>query len=111
MQDKTMVFIALIIGGAIVVYALINTYSYRTYQERTLESQKETQERSLEMESKKIDLRVRCINSAGIKYQENWIDACRARDLDDDCLLPSAEAKNIGDVRDKAESTCIKLYQ
>lgn len=52
-----------------------------------------------------------CLERAFSDYNLNWNTACESLNKEDNCLLPSARAKNINDYKDKDEANCFKRYK
>lgn len=101
--NKTYIWVAIIIGAAIIGYGMLNFISKEN--ERNNQA---TQARANEyLRQTQID---KCFADAEIAYTDNWNSGCKARGLEDQCTLPSNQAENIEGVRKTRKEDCLKRY-
>lgn len=50
-----------------------------------------------------------CLKEADANFQRLWDDACTARDLEKDCLLPPLNADSLGEILKENHQDCWKL--
>ena len=104
------IIIALILGLAIVFYGYFN---YRAKVDTVkMQEEMETLQLNQELENKaRIEIkRNDCISDAQWKSSNLWDKYCDGLGREDDCKLPSSQAKTIRESREKDIANCIKMH-